>query len=212
MPTLWPLSGTVSLLGEDGGRGQKYHLREPAALYGRPSSEASTGAQVPGGGGLQAGAWSRHKPPAPSCNPAPWATDAAALWARPLWRGGSGLSHLWDLAPLCAEEPRTWFAAPIRGHSGAQRPASAAPKALGSCLSHRARLQPSSTSGQSAQTPAGLKGPGSGEPDFKLKLGTESQVWVPPAALGGTVTPMASHWPVGHTPARLCLQQPRSVA
>ncbi|KAB0405687.1 hypothetical protein E2I00_016003 [Balaenoptera physalus] len=91
------------------------------------------------------------------------------------------------------------------GHSSAQK-ASLSCSALGSSPVHRAQLQPSSTSGQGGQAPAGL------ERDLALEDGTsnsawtleESQVWVPPPGLGGTMTHSSSLKATGQSATTSC--------
>ena len=119
---------------------------------------------------------------------------------------GSDLCHPRDPSAAAVQRSHSDLArsTQTRGHSGAQK-ASLSCSALGSSPVHAAQLQPSSTSGQSGQTPEGLERDLAPEDKTSNSAWTlESQVWVPPAALGGTVTHSSSPKATGQSATTSC--------
>ncbi|XP_066881311.1 G protein-regulated inducer of neurite outgrowth 2 [Kogia breviceps] len=207
-PCPQPLSwSSSSLLGE--GRGQRPELHKSASstVWQAQPGEASTGAQVPEEEGRQAE--TEEQAGASSPRPQPRAGDH---W-RSSTMGNVSTVGCGDLR--CLRDPRatavqrshsdlvcstqTW------GHSSARK-ASLSCSALGSSPVHRAQLQPSSTSGQSGQAPAGLEGDLALEDETSSSAWTreESQVWVLPPDLGGTMTHSSSLKATGQSATTSC--------
>ncbi|XP_017898107.1 PREDICTED: G protein-regulated inducer of neurite outgrowth 2 isoform X5 [Capra hircus] len=202
-----PLSrSSSSLLGEGRGQRPEYRKRASSVVWQAQLGEASTGAQVPEAEGQQAERVEQARTSSSQLQPSAVGHWRSSTVGNVSTMGGSDLSHPRDPSAAAMQRSHSDLvrSTQIRGHSGAQK-ASLSCSALGSSPVHRARLQPSSTSGQSGQTPAGLERDLAPENKTSNSAWTlESQVWVPPAALGGTVTHSSSPKATGQSATTSC--------
>ncbi|XP_016070223.1 PREDICTED: G protein-regulated inducer of neurite outgrowth 2 [Miniopterus natalensis] len=183
-----------SLLAE--GRGQRPELRKSASstVWQAQPGEASTGSQVLEEEEHQAERTEKAQASSPGPRPGAVGHWRSITVGNVSTMGGGDLCHLRGPSASAVQRSHSDLVrTQNRGHSGTRR-ASLSCSALGSSPVHRARLQPGRTSGQGGQAPAGLErdlAPEDGTSNSAWTLG-ESQVWVLPLELGGTVTPSSS--------------------
>ncbi|XP_032169218.1 G protein-regulated inducer of neurite outgrowth 2 isoform X3 [Mustela erminea] len=195
-PRPQPLSrSSSSLLGE--GQGQRPELRKSASstVWQAQPGEASSSPQSPEE--EEQHTESEEQAQASSPRPRPRAVGhwRSSTVGNVSTVGGGDLCHL--RAPGATAMQRSHSdlvrSTQTRGR-GATQKASLSCLALGSLPVHRARLQPSRTSGQGGQAPAGLErdlAPEEGSSNSAWTLG-ESQVRVTPPDVGGTAPASSS--------------------
>uniref|UniRef100_A0A8C6FS75 G protein regulated inducer of neurite outgrowth 2 n=1 Tax=Moschus moschiferus TaxID=68415 RepID=A0A8C6FS75_MOSMO len=206
-PCPQPLSrSSSSLLGEGRGQRPEYRKRASSTVWHAQLGEASTGAQVPEEEGHQAEHMQQARASSPQLQPGAVGHWRSSTVGNVSTVGSSDLCHPQDPSTAAVQRSHSDLvrSTHTRGHSGARK-ASLSCSALGSSPVHRAQLKPSSTSGQSVQTPAGLERDLSLEDKTSSSAWTlESQVWVSPAALGGTVTHSSSPKATGQSAITSC--------
>lgn len=196
-PRSQPLSrSSSSLLGE--GRGQRPELRKSASstVWQAQSGEASTSPQAPEEAGHQAESTEQTWAPSPQPRPSAVGHWRSSTVGNVSTVGGGDLCRLRTPSATAVQRSHSDLvrSTQTRGHSGARK-ASLSCSALGSSPVHRAQLQPSSTSRQGCQTPAGL------ERDLVLEDVTLDSAWtvgesqVPPLDLGSTTIHSSSPKP-----------------
>lgn len=185
------------------GRGQRPELHKSASstVWQAQPGEASTGAQVREEEGHQAESEEQARASSPRPQPGAvghWQSSAV---------GGGDLCCLRDPSTAAVQRSHSDLvcSTQIWGHSGARK-ASLSCSALGSSPVHGAQLQPSSASGRGGQAPAGLERDVALEDETSNSAWTleESQVWVPPPDLGGTVTHSSSLKATGQSATTSC--------
>nr|XP_019571677.1 PREDICTED: G protein-regulated inducer of neurite outgrowth 2 [Rhinolophus sinicus] len=196
-PRSQPLSrSSSSLLGE--GRGQRPELRKSASstVWQAQLGEASTSPQAPEEAGHQAESTEQTWAPSPQPRPSAVGHWRSSTVGNVSTVGGGDLCRLRTPSATAVQRSHSDLvrSTQTRGHSGARK-ASLSCSALGSSPVHRAQLQPSSTSRQGCQTPAGL------ERDLVLEDATLDSAWtvgesqVPPLDLGSTTIHSSSPKP-----------------
>lgn len=185
-PRSQPLSrSSSSLLGE--GRGQRPELRKSASstVWQAQPGEASTSPQAPEEAGHQAESTEQTWAPSPQPRPSAVGHWRSSTVGNVSTVGGGDLCRLRTPSATAVQRSHSDLVHSTQGHSGVRK-ASLSCSALGSSPVHRAQLQPSSTSRQGCQTPAGL------ERDLALEDVTLDSAWtlgesqVPPLDLGST--------------------------
>ncbi|XP_032347524.1 G protein-regulated inducer of neurite outgrowth 2 isoform X1 [Camelus ferus] len=207
-PRPQPLSqSSSSLLGE--GQGQRPELRKSASSTVWPAQPGEASAEPRAPEEERPQAESTEQAPASSTRPQP---GAVAHWRSSTvgnvsTMGGGDLCCLRDPSAAVVQRSHSDLAqsTQTRGHNGARK-ASLSCSALGSSPVLGAQPQPSGTSGQGSQAPAGLERDLAVEDGMSNSAQTlgESQVWVPPLDLGGTVTRSSSPKATGQLATTCC--------
>lgn len=202
-----------SLLGD--GRGQRPELRKSASsTVWQAQRGSSPGPQAQEEEGHPAESTEQAQGPGPGPQPGVMGHWRSSTVGNVSAVEGGDLCRLRVPSAAAVQRSHSDLARPqARGHSGARR-ASLSCSALGSSPAHRARGQPGGASGQGGQAPAGPErdlAPEDGALSSAWTLG-ESQVWVSPAAPGGTPThsssPEAKPKATGQAAATSCRSLP----